>query len=121
MTSQNLVVDLLLEHAHSEKHREIFEEFVENSHNNNGKPWKSSNILRVKTKPSTSYEISHFFSTFFFIFIFFLSLFCYFSSFFFIFSLFLDFSSFFHFCIFFIYFFFLSSVFHHFSHVLHFS
>ena len=44
-------VDFSLRKTHSEnKIMDIVEDFVEKSYNNNGKPWKSSGILRVKTK-----------------------------------------------------------------------
>ena len=79
---------------------EIVEDFDEKS-NNNGKPWKSSRILRVN-------PIFSFFSIFsflmFFIFSFFFFFFFFFSSFFFIFSFFFFIFSFFIFSFFFIFF-----------------
>ena len=86
-------VDFLLERdAFRNKIMEIVEDFDEKSYNNNGKPWKSSRILRVKPHVfifSLFIIFLHFsFSHFFF---------------FFIFRFFFLFFHFFHFLIFFIY------------------
>ena len=103
------VVDFPLERdTFRNKIMEIVEDFDEKSYNNNGKPWKSSRILRVK-------QISSFFflvSSFFYIFSFFFSFFHFFHFFhFFIFLIFLIFHLF-HFFIFsFFHFFFIVSFF----------
>ena len=89
------VVDFPLERdTFRNKIMEIVTEFDEKSYNNNGKPWKSSTILRVKPIFSFFFLFASFFSIFsFFFFHFFI---------FFIFSLFLSFSFiFFHFLSFF--------------------
>ena len=95
---------------------EIVEDFDEKS-NNNGKPWKSSRILRVNS-------IFSFFSIFSFLMFFIFSFFLFFSFFsffhFFIFSFF-PFFHFFNFSYFFIFFHFLSCSFFHFSHFFIFS
>ena len=64
---KKLVGDFLGEkHIPNKKIMEIFNDFVEKSYNNNGNPWKSSRILRVKTRTyKTSSEISHLFLHFF--------------------------------------------------------
>ena len=78
---------------------EIVEDFEEQSYNNNGKPWKSSKILRVNPFFHFSFVFHHFFSIFVF---------------FHIFIFFFHFSSIFHSFQFFIYFLCLFSVFFHF-------
>ena len=57
------VVDFLLERdTFRNKIKEIVEDFDEKSYNNNGKPWKSSRILRVKPN---FFKFSLFFHVFF--------------------------------------------------------
>ena len=82
---------------------EIFKDFVEKSYNNNGNPWKSQKILRVKTKPlEIFWDFTFVFCIFSFSIFSSFSIFIHFSAFFFIF---LHFSSFFfiflHFSLFF--------------------
>ena len=61
------VVDFLRERdTFRNKNMEIVEDFDEKSYNNNGKPWKSSRILRVKP----NFFIVHHCSSFFFIILF---------------------------------------------------
>ena len=50
---------------------EIVKDFDEKSYNNNGKPWKSSMVLRVKPNFHFSFFFSHHFSPFFSFFSFF--------------------------------------------------
>ena len=59
MTSQN-GLSTFFGKTHSEKFMELVDDFVENSSIKNGKPLKSSNIFRVKTKLEKSSEISLF-------------------------------------------------------------
>ena len=107
VTPQNGLLLFFGKETHSEtKIMEIVEEFDKKSYNNNGKPWKSSRILRVKPNffiLSLSviflhFSFSHFFC--FSVFLFFIfSFFCHVFSFSFIFLHFLTFSFiFFHFC-----------------------
>ena len=143
MTHLNELLIFLWKETHSEtKIMEIVKDFDEKSYNNNGKPWKSSRILRLKTK---TFIFLHFllflnfphFSTFLYIFhVFIFSFFfmflhvCSFSRFFFIFPfcciiffiIFHHFSSFFFivfrvssFFIIFLHFSLLFFAFHHFS------
>ena len=58
------VVTFLRERGTFRKTMEIVEDFIEQSFSNNGKHWKSSRILCVKTKPPKSSEISHVFFIF---------------------------------------------------------
>ena len=59
------VVDFLRERdTFRTKNMEIVEEFDEKSYNNNGKPWKSSRILRLKPN-FFIFLICHQFSSFF--------------------------------------------------------
>ena len=71
---------------------EIVEDFDKKSYNNNGKPWKSSRILRVNPFFSFSFFFHHFFFVFPFFFFFSFFHFFFFFSFFFHFFIFLIFS-----------------------------
>ena len=85
------VVDFPLERdTFRNKIMEIVDDFDEESYNNNGKPWKSSRILRVK--PNFFIVL---FSSFFFIFSFFFFLFFIFRHFL-VFFIFIFFFTFFH-------------------------
>ena len=63
------VVDFPLERdTFRNKVMEIVEDFDKKSYNNNGKPWKSSRILRVNPIFFIFLSFFHHFSTFFFVF-----------------------------------------------------
>ena len=96
VTSQNGLLIFLWKETHSDnKIMEIVEDFDETSYNNNGKPWKSSRILRVNPNffiflsffiiSSIFSHFSHFFIFFIFSNLFFTFLHFHFSLFFFIF------------------------------------
>ena len=77
--SPKRVVDIPLERdTFRNKIMEIVEDFDEKSYNNNGKPWKSSRILRVSPFFSFFFFFSSFFSFFFFHFFMFFSFFHFF-------------------------------------------
>ena len=127
VTTQNGLLIFLGKETHSETNHGNRQGFRRKSYNNNGKPWKSSRILRVN--PMFFIFLSFFFfSLFFFIFSFFpFSFFHFFSIFFLFFQFFFLFFHFFHFFIFsffshffFIYFIFSFSFFHFFFFLLFF-
>ena len=108
------VVDFPLERdTFRNKIMEIVEDFDDTSYNNNGKPWKSSRILRLNPCFSFFFLFLHFLVFFFFAFFHFSFIFL---SFFFHFS-FIFLSFFFHFSFIFLYF---LSIFFHFSYIFSF-
>ena len=103
VTPQNGLLIFLRKETHSEKIMEIVKDFDEKSYNNNGKPWKSSRILRLIPFFSFFFPFFNIFPYFFVFHFFTFSCFFHFSMFFFffifcIFSFFyISFFSFFHF------------------------